>query len=212
MKKFSLNICSVRFLSVIVIAFLSVISIAAQRYSIRTPNGYLFIQNDKESSFSCELTGKSVEPVTTAENPAFMVDGSLIQILLVQADSFDPTGKVEISKLLETHRDWELDYLSSVFGTKLVAETDKQTVGGRPVMSWSFKRTKYVTEYDRDTYLTTLLGRDVLGLSSPATIGVDSKFYKDLHIEIIKTLKVSKTPFDIVKLSEEIKGSVKAKS
>lgn len=193
------------------LVFTVVISISAQRYSIKTSDGYLFIQNGKDVSFSFEVKGSDIKPVEAGENPAFDTNGSLIQILWVVSNNYEPTGKIEEARLLEYHRDWELDYLTGIFGTKLESETEKLSVNEKPVMFWQFKRTKYLTEYDRDIYLTTLIGRDVFGLSSPAKIGVNSKVYKDRHLEVMKTLKISKTPFDILKLSEEIKKGAKPK-
>ena len=204
--KFSKSVSTMMVLSAVV--FATFISVSAQRYSIKKADGYLFVQNGKDVSFTCEVKGSDVKPVEAGENPTFSSNGSLIQLLLIVSKSYDPTGKVEESKLLELHRDWELDYLTGVFGTKLASETQMISAGDRPVLFWQFKRPKYVTEYDRDIYLTTLIGRDVFGLSSPGSIGVDSKIYRDRHIEIMKTLKVSKTQFDIKKLSDEIRKGV----
>lgn len=205
-KKINKLVSKVIVLSTVI--FAAFMSVSAQRYSIKTADGYLFIQNGKDVSFTCEVKGTDIMPVTAGENPTFVTDGTLIQILLIVSKSYDPTGKVQESKLLELHRDWELEYLAGVFGSKLVSETQSMSAGERSVLYWQFKRPKYVTEYDRDIYMTTLIGRDVFGLSSPGTIGVESKVYQDRHIEIMKTLKVSKTPFDVKKLSEDIRKGV----
>jgi hypothetical protein len=183
-------------------------SATAQRFSIRTADGYLFIQNGQDLSFTCEVKGKKIEPLTTGGNPAFMADGILIQILWVQAKNFEPTGKVESSKLLEVHRDWELDYLKGVFEMTLTPETEKLVIEGRPNLFWSFKRPNHTQEYDRDAFITTLIGRDIFGINSPVKIGSELKTYKGRMLETMTSLKISKTPFDIKKLSEEIrKGS-----
>lgn len=184
-------------------------SASAQRFSIRTTDGYLFIQNGQDLSFTCEIKGKTIKPIQTGENPAFMIDDILVQILLVQAKNFEPTGKVEISKLLDVHRDWEIDYLKGIFETTLVPETEKLMIEGRPNLFWNFKRPKHAQEYDRDAFITTLIGRDIFGINSPVRIGDNLKAYKDRMVETMKSLKISKTPFDIEKLSEEIKKSPK---
>lgn len=119
-----------------------------QRASIKTADGYLFIQNGKDISLVCEVKGKDIKPLTTGENPAFMADGILLQIIWVPAGNFEPTGKVEPARLLETHQKWETDYLATVFGTPPLPETESVDLDGKRVMYWSFKRPKHSTEFD----------------------------------------------------------------
>lgn len=184
-------------------------SMLAQQFSIKTADGYLFIQNGKENSFSCEIKGKDIVPSTAADNPSFKIGDLLIQILTVPANQYEPTGKVEASKLLEKHRDWEIDYLNGVFGSKLVFEGSTMSVNGRAALSWSFKRTKFLDEFDRDIFLTTLIGRDIFGMNCPGKIGQPAKACQDLEAEIMKTLKVSIIPFDIQKISNDLKHGSK---
>lgn len=180
-------------------------TVSAQRASIKTADGYLFIQNGKEISFICEVKAKEIKPLTQGENPAFMADGVLIQIVWVDAANYEPTGKVEAAKLLETHRKWETDYLATVFGGTVIPESENLDLNGMRAMFWSFKRPKYTTEFDRDSFLTTLVGRHVLGFNSPVRTGTNLKDAKRRLVEVMGSVRTSQTPYDLLKLAEAIK-------
>lgn len=178
----------------------------AQRPSIKTAGGYLFIQNGKDVSFVCEIKGKDIKPLTTGENPAFDTDGMIIQLVWVPSGNYEPTGKVELAKLLETHQKWEVDYLSTVIGTPVKVEAEDAELGGRALRSWSILRSKYADEYDRDSFLTTLVGRNIFGLSSPVKKGTDLAETRRRLFEAMATLRVKDKPFDVLKLAEAIKA------
>jgi hypothetical protein len=69
-------------------------------YSVKTANGYIFIRNGKEKSLRFEVVGKTVEPKEVAQNHGFIVDGRVVQVLIVDHDEYEPSGKVASSDLL----------------------------------------------------------------------------------------------------------------
>lgn len=175
-------------------------------YSVKTRSGYLHVHNGEQRSLLIEVAGDKVEAKTDLQNPTFVIDGELIQILFVKRASYEPTGKVATAELLETHRKWEADYLEQVLG-KVATESKIEKVSGRDVMFWWFKRAKYDQEYDRDYYATTLVGDFVFGLSSPVTKGDDLTTYRKRFDAILKTLQIQDKPFDVEKIATEIRNS-----
>lgn len=181
-------------------------------YSVKTANGYIFIRNGKEKSLRFEVVGKIVEPKEVAQNHAFVVDGRLIQVLIVDHDQYEPSGKAAISDLLETHLKWESEYLASeVFG-EIKTEKKLEKIAGRDVLFWWFKRPKFDQEFDRDYFATTLFGDKIFGISSPVTKGADYAEYRKIFDGIFGSLQIQDKPFDVEKIATEIRNSAAAGS
>jgi hypothetical protein len=178
--------------------------------AIKTENGYLFIKNGKDKSFTIEITGKEVTSVKSP-NPTFLVDGRIVQILSVPLTNFT-NKKMSDEELLEAHKIWETDYLGDeVFKKKLTVETEKVSNADRKLLFWYFTRPNVIKQYDRDVYMTTIIGNSLLGVSSPIEPAVKIADVQKLFLDIMKSLKVSDKPFDIAKLAEDIKKVTTAK-
>ncbi|MBP6002803.1 MAG: hypothetical protein KA746_05165 [Pyrinomonadaceae bacterium] len=192
----------------ILVSMLVVLAVSSfgQRFSIKTADGFLFIENTADKSFTIEVRGKNVKPQQTGENPSFIIDDRLVQLVFPATEEFVPVGKeLKDERILELHQVWETDYLAETFGGKLKVTTENKTVNGRAASLWSFVRPKYSDEFDRDLFLTVVVGKHILGLNSPIPKGSKLEDYTKLHVEIMSTLNVSDKPFDIDKLSEQIR-------
>lgn len=173
---------------------------------IKTDEGVLFINNDAEKSFTFEITGKEVKPLES-QQPMFSVDGKLLQILIVSISNFaDSKKKQTDEELLEAHKIWESDYLATeLYKKKLTLETEKIASDGRQLLFWGFTRPSYNEQFSRDYFLTTIIGKYLVGFGSPISESENKTDTKSFLLKIAKTLKVSDKPFDIEKLSDEIK-------
>jgi len=187
------------------IALLAAGAAFAERVSIRTADGYLFIQNGEKLSFACEIKGKDIRPKTDLENPAFVADGHLVQLIWIVSANYDPSGKTETGKLLALHRDWEVDYMKTVFGPEVTPRSETLKVSDRDVLFWNFDRPKFTTEFDRDAFATTLLERDVFGVSTPVAVGEELAVAKETLLAVMRTLKTSDKPYDIQAIAAAVK-------
>lgn len=178
------------------------------RATIRLANGNLFIDNGEKKSFTLEFTGKDVVAQTVGDNPAFAVDGKLIQILVVENKSFLNGVKASAEdKILEMHRDWEADYLQKeVYKAEFKAVSEMVTVSGRQMLFWGFTRPNANNVFDRDYFISTVMGDELIGLSAPLKKGESVDDYKKAFLQIMSTLKISDKPIDILKLAEELKA------
>ena len=175
------------------------------KYSIKTKDGYLFGNNTDQKSFTVEIKGKSVKPVNSP-NPTFNVDGKIVQILIVGVDKFvTDEKKLNEDDILERHNIWEVNYLSEEYGEKIKAESEKISLNNRKALFWGFFRPKFKDSFDRDFFLTTLVGNDLVGLSVAAEPSDEKSQIKKLLTDILSSIKVRDKPFDVRKLSEEIK-------
>ena len=93
----SVLICSLVF----AVAFV----VCAQHASIKTATGNLHVYNGTPQSFTLEVVGKTVEPREVAGNPAFMIDGELVQVLMVPRSNFDPDRKAKDTDILKARPD-----------------------------------------------------------------------------------------------------------
>ena len=197
----SVLICSLVF----AVAFV----VCAQHASIKTATGYLHVYNGTPQSFTLEVVGKTVEPREVAGNPAFMIDGELVQVLMVPRSNFDPDRKAKDTDILKAHQTWELDYMKKeIFLSDLKAELEPTTIGDRPALFWSFVRTKYKDEFDRDSFMTIQFADGVVGLSTPIKVGDGLRVGRDRLTRILKTARLSDKPFDIQKLADSIRKGI----
>ncbi|MBX7054984.1 MAG: hypothetical protein K1X36_08525 [Pyrinomonadaceae bacterium] len=179
----------------------------AQQFSIKTDYGYLFVQNDPVRSFTVEIRGKSVKAETESENPAFTIDGILVQIVFADTKDFGaPIKGLPDDRILDIHRKWETDYLSGPFEAQLKVTSAFKTIAGRSANIWSFTRPKFNEEFDRDCFVTVVVGTHVMGLSSPITKSEKLERYTDLLTAIVSTIKLSDKPFDIDELASKFRA------
>lgn len=180
------------------------------RLSIKSAYGYLFISNTDEKSYTLEIRGKDIEAIKGGSNPAFIVDGKLLQIVQAETKAF-VSGDEKLSEeaILEKHKVWESEYLGGQFGKKLELKTEKVIVKDFKTLFWGYQRPSANTEYDRDYLLSKVIGKNVLALTASLSIGDKVSDYQKFLIETMATLKVSDEPFDVQKLAEEITKEVK---
>lgn len=184
------------------------IAAVAQPASIKTEKGYLHVHNADPLSFTLDVAGKNVSAKQAAGNPAFEVDGSLIQVLVVNRKEFDAEKTATGKQILYEHQAWELDYLKTIFEQPLKAESSEVTIKDGVALFWSFVRPKFADEFDRDCFLTYSFGEDIVGLSTPLKKTEKIADGQNRLVAVLKTIKFSKTRFDIKKMAEDIKRGV----
>lgn len=180
-------------------------------YIIRTELGYLIVHNREKDSYSLEFKGTKFEP-RKSDHPVFTIDDKLVQVVSVENNNYwkpNANDKKEPSDndLLEAHKIWERDYLADALKTKLSVTSEIFDIERkRKVMFWSFPMPKEIeSDYSHQLFLTTLVGKDILGINaSPTSAGVQ-KAYRDYLIESMNTLKISSKPFNIKELQELLK-------
>lgn len=177
--------------------------------SIKTQNGFLFIDNNEDKSFSLEVAGEKVETRESAGVPMFVIDGMLMQILSVPLENFAPKdSKLSEEQLLEEHKKWESDFLGSeVYGEKLKVISEKVRFGERNALFWGFTRPGSNKQFKQDYFLTTVVGKSLVAIGSPLEEKDSVEAVKKALSQIMATLKVSDKPFDIKKLSESFRKS-----
>lgn len=196
--------------SVAVIFLLSLLISAQQKSAlakaaITTDYGLLFISNSKEKSFTLEIRGKNIEPLKGGNNPAFIVDGKLLQVVLAATKDFvTDVEKLKEEEILEKHKIWESEYLGGKFGKKLDLKMENVKVKDFKTLFWGFERPLANEKYDRDYLLTTIVGKNVLALSTSVLVGEKVSDYQKFLVATLATLKISDEPFDIQKLADEI--------
>ena len=175
--------------------------------SIKTANGFLFVNNDASKSFTLEVSGGEVKPLQHSQ-PMFQVDGRLLQILTVKKTGFAPqAGNKSDEELLDLHKIWESDYLGQeVFKQKLAVEAEKLDVAGRRALFWSFARPIHNQQIGHDCFLSTIVGDYALVLSSPLPLKGDKAATQKFLVDVLKTIKLADKTFDIEKLAAEIKN------
>lgn len=177
--------------------------------SIKTSDGFLFIDNNKEESYSFEINGKNVKAATESSVPLFIVDGNPIQVLSVPLTNFAPKDKkLSNVKLLEAHKIWESNYLGKeIYKKKLEIQSKKIKIGERDNLFWSFVRPIHNNDYKSDHFMTTIIGSKLLVLVTSITENEKAADAKKSLTDIIKTLKTSDNPFDVKKIAASFRKS-----
>lgn len=175
--------------------------------AIKTDNGYLFIYNGDSKSFTLTIEGNEVKTLESSQ-PMFVVDGRVLQILTVPVANFAEGKKLGEAELLETHKIWETDYLGQeMYKSKLNVETQSLNVGERKALFWGFARPAMNLEYNRDYFLTMIMGDYLLALGSSLTPKENKADAQKFLSAVAQTIKVSDKPFDIEKLANEIRNA-----
>jgi hypothetical protein len=181
--------------------------------AIKTDDGYLLVWNDPGISFTLELKGKEVRPMTRTEtgSVAFNVDGVVLQAQSLAISEFirNPgKPKQRDQAILLAHRDWESHYLEQALGGKLKVTSAPQKLGnGSEALLWTFDAPKGKT-LGEHTYLTTVSGNRVIilnGTEKNASVPIPAKVVQELLLNTLSTLKVSSRPIDVLKLRESVR-------
>ncbi len=180
-------------------------------FIISTGDGYLIVQNREKISFSLEFKGEKFKPLKS-DHPTFMMDGRLIQVVTVLNENYwkpkessktDPTPE----QFLEAHKVWESDYLGDMMKTKLSVTSEFLEISqNRKAMFWSFPMPKErESPYSHQLFLTTLIGKDVVGINASPDSSENQKSYRTYILDTMNTLKTSEKPFNIKELTTFLK-------
>jgi len=180
-------------------------------FVIKTETGYLLVQNREKISYTLEFKGEEIKPLDS-DHPSFIIDGKMIQVLNVLNENYwkpkealktEPTTE----QYLEAHKMWESDYLSDAWKTKLSVTAEFLEIGQkRKAMFWSFAMPKDIgAPFSHQLFLTTLIGKDVVGINSSPDMAENQKSYRTYMVETMNTLKTSEKPFNIKELSTYLK-------
>jgi hypothetical protein len=180
-------------------------------FVIKTESGYLVVHNREKDSYSLEFKGEALKPLKS-DHPVFVIDGKLVQVVSVPHKNYwkpkaDAKNEPTTDELLESHKVWETDYLGSELNAKLSPTSEIFDIERkRKVMYWSFPMpAKLNSDFSHQVFLTTLIGKDILGLNASPKSGGEQKAYRDYLVESMNTLKVSSKPFNIKELQEFLK-------
>lgn len=174
--------------------------------AIKTDEGFLFVNNGDKKSFTLEIKGKVVNTMESSV-PMFMVDGKLLQILIVPLTNFTDQAKGKTDEqILEMHKVWESDFLGKeVYLKTLPVETERMSFAERKSLFWGFVRPSKNKEFDGDYFMTTILGDYLLAVGSSTTKTYKKDDAKKFLSDLVKTMNVSDKEFDIEKMASEIK-------
>ena len=180
-------------------------------FIIKTESGYLVVHNREKDSYSLEFKGEDFKPLK-GDHPVFVVDGRLVQVLSVPSKNYwkpktDAKNEPTEDELLETHKIWESDYLGSRLNVKLAPTSEIFGLERqRKAMYWSFPMPKELeSDFSHQIFLTTLIGKDILGLNASPKIASELKSYREYLVQSMNTLKISSKPFNIKELQMLLK-------
>ncbi len=186
--------------------------------AIKTESGILLVHNDKDYSLTLEVKAKEINPIES-QNMMFSADGQVLQVLRVENSKFiKPNADAKTSPtdkdILQAHKIWESDYLNEVLKVDSKAKPEIKfefvTVNGdRTALYWEYPMPASYTEVSKQLFLSTVVGQKVLIIGAPIKIGATRQDVKDIMLKLISTLKISKTPYDVNVLAEEIRKGKK---
>lgn len=176
-------------------------------FLFKTESGYLYVFNFEKDAYQIELKGVELKYFDEHIPLAFYIDNKFINLLFVLEKNY---WKIEPNKannaaendFLAAHKTWERDYFSERYKTELSVTADIFNLkSDRKVMYWSLLMPETLNlAYTHQTYLTTLVGKNIVGISGTAKSADDMKKNREYLIETMNTLKVSEKPFNIQEL------------
>lgn len=173
---------------------------------IQTEKGYLIVNNRETDSYTLEFRGIEFDP-QDGDHPVFTIDDRLVQIVSVPKKNYwtpkaNAKGEPSDDDLLEAHKIWERDYLAGALKARLSVTSEIFDIERkRKVMYWSFAMPKELeSDFSHQIFLTTLIGKDVLGLNASPKTAAEQRAYRDYLVESMNTLKTSSKPFNIKEL------------
>jgi hypothetical protein len=205
-----------KMLCVLFLQLLLILSVTAQTSNqngttiLKTANGYLVVSNNADISFRIEFKGNKIEAMDS-DHPVFMLDGKLMQVVSVAKSNFykPQTGQAKPSEtqFLEQHQVWESNYLGEQMKSKLTVKKELLDLNAKKkAMLWSFDMPKeFDSQFNLQMFLTTNLGDNILGINTSLE-AKDSQIERRKYLlDAMNTLQISAKPFDIAKISEELK-------
>jgi hypothetical protein len=205
-----------KMLCVLFLQFLLIFSVTAQPSDqngttiLKTNDGYLIVGNNADISYRIEFKGNKIEAMGN-DHPVFMLDGKLMQVVSVAKSNFykPQTGQAKPSEtqFLEQHQIWESNYLGEQMKSKLTVKKELLDLNAKKkAMLWSFDMPKeFDSQFNVQMFLTTNLGDNILGINTSLE-AKDSQIERRKYLlDAMNTLQISAKPFDIAKISEELK-------
>jgi len=175
---------------------------------LKTDKGILIVWNEPDNNYTLEIKGSQIRPIQD-KHLMFIADGKFLQLMTVpKKDVLTKTQMKDLDDkdILIAHRDWEAQYLNSVFKETLkIGWSWLKLPNGSEVLWWSFEMpSKAKSEAKKQIYLTISKGDHILLLNSAVTDEVDEKTAQQFLIDTMTTLKTSKKPLSLKKAQEQI--------
>lgn len=173
---------------------------------IRTGDGFLMVHNGKAVSYTLEFKGNDLKPLE-AETVAFTIDKRIVQIVNVARADFwkSADAKPTDEQLLQSHKAWESDYVADALKAKLSVSAEPiELAGKRKALYWFFPMPKELkSSFSHQVFLTTIVGNDVLGISSSLESAEAQAENKAYLVRSMQTLQTSDKPFNLQELSKK---------
>lgn len=175
---------------------------------IKTDKGILIIWNEPKNNYTLEIKGNEIKPIPD-KRIMFLADGKFLQLMTVlKKDFLKKTQKQDLDDktVLTAHRDWEAQYLGTVFKETLKIDSSWQKLSnGTDALWWSFEvPTKANSEAKKQVYLIVSKGDHILLLNSVVTEKVNEKTVQQFLMDTMATLKINKKPLSLRKAQEQI--------
>jgi hypothetical protein len=179
-----------------------------QRAGMRTAEGALFIWNQPGNNFTLEIKGKDVRPNNSTKDVYFKADGIIIQIQCAAISQFIKSPRQPVrdpQTVLIAHRDWESQYVGSVFGQQPnVQSVAQKSSDGRESLYWKFDIPENFKPPGKTRlFLTTMNGDYVIVLTSVLMSSGEEQRVRQFLFDTLATLKVSAKPFDVPQPKKE---------
>ena len=204
-----------RYIKIITLTFLilfSTINLLAQDGErggiIKTDKGILIIWNEPKNNYTLEIKGNKIKPIPD-KRIMFLADGKFLQLMTVPKKDFLKKAQkqdLDDKAILAAHRDWEAQYLGTVFKETLKVDSSWQKLSNKTdALWWSFEMpSKTNSQAKKQVYLIVSKGDYILLLNSVVTEKVDEKTVQQFLMDTMATLKINKKPLSLKRAQEQI--------
>jgi len=175
---------------------------------VKTDKGILIVWNEPNNNYTIEIKGNEIKPVPE-KRIMFFADGKFLQLMTIpKKEVLKKAQKQDLDDktILTAHRDWEAQYLGSVFKETLKIDSSWQKLSnGMDALLWSFEMpAKSNSQAKKQVYLIVSKSDHILLLNSVVTKNVDEKTVQQFLIDTMATLKTSKKPLSLKKAQKQI--------
>ena len=175
---------------------------------VKTDKGILIVWNEPNNNYTIEIKGNEIKPVPE-KRIMFFADGKFLQLMTIPKKEVLKKAQkqdLEDKTILTAHRDWEAQYLGSVFKETLKIDSSWQKLSnGMDALLWSFEMpAKSNSQAKKQVYLIVSKSDHILLLNSVVTKNVDEKTVQQFLIDTMATLKTSKKPLSLKKAQKQI--------
>jgi len=175
---------------------------------IKTDKGILIIWNEPKNNYTLEIKGNKIKPIPD-KRIMFLADGKFLQLMTVPKKDFLKKAQkqdLDDKAILAAHRDWEAQYLGTVFKETLKVDSSWQKLSNKTdALWWSFEMpSKTNSQAKKQVYLIVSKGDYILLLNSVVTEKVDEKTVQQFLMDTMATLKINKKPLSLKRAQEQI--------